>query len=169
MTLSMLHTFTREDTPTSVQGTKQLIKLSNPPILINRKDLKFKDQLSQIKDKLLVNEDYYPTNQIQRVYIISCIRGEAASFVALRLCVDSHELYQNLADLFQYLTDIYNNLNRVASVKRAFCKHLMLKNDVFYTFYSTFLQLVNEAYIATTKLKDELYNKLSFDLQKQVF
>jgi hypothetical protein len=101
--------------------------------------------------------------------VISCIGGEAASFVAPRLRADSHELYQNLADLFQHLTDIYNDPNRVASAKRAFCKHLMLKNDVFHTFYSTFLRLANEAHIATTELKDELYNKLSFDLQKQVF
>ncbi len=62
MTLSMLHTFAREVTPTSIQGTKQLTKLSNLPILMDRKDLKFEDWLSQIKDKLLVNEDYYSTN-----------------------------------------------------------------------------------------------------------
>jgi hypothetical protein len=60
----MPHTFAKEDTPTSVQGTKQLIKLSNSSILIDGKDPKFEDWLSQIKDKLLVNEDYYPTDQI---------------------------------------------------------------------------------------------------------
>ncbi len=169
MTLSTPCTFAREVTPTSVQRTKQLIKLSDSPILMDRKDLKFEDWLSQIKDKLLVNEDYYLTNQIQRVYVISYIRGEAASFITPRLYTDSHKLYQNLADLFQYLINIYNNPNRVASAKRAFYKHLILKNDVFHTFYLTFLQLANKAYITTTKLKDELYNKLSFDLQKQVF
>jgi hypothetical protein len=62
MTLSIPHTFAREDMPTSVQGTKQLIKLPDLPILIDGKDPKFEDWLSQIKDKLLVNEDYYPTN-----------------------------------------------------------------------------------------------------------
>jgi hypothetical protein len=42
----------------------------------------------------------------------------------------------------------------------------MLKNDIFYTFYSTFLQLLNKAYIIFKLLKEELYNKLSFNLQK---
>jgi hypothetical protein len=45
----------------------------------------------------------------------------------------------------------------------------MLKNDVFHTFYSTFLQLLDKAHIVLKLLKEELYNKLSFDLQKQVF
>jgi hypothetical protein len=43
MTLSTPHTFAREDTPTSVQGTKRLTKLSNPPILTDGKDPKFED------------------------------------------------------------------------------------------------------------------------------
>jgi hypothetical protein len=45
----------------------------------------------------------------------------------------------------------------------------MLKNNIFHTFYSTFLQLLDKAYIVSKLLKEELYNKLFFDLQKQVF
>ncbi len=169
MTLSMPRTLAREDTPASTQGNKRSTKLPDPPILTDGKDPKFEDWLSRIKDKLLVNEDHYPTDQIQRAYVISRIGGEAAGFIAPRLRSDSHEPYQDLADLFRHLTDIYDDPNRVANAKRTFRKLLMLKNDVFHTFYSTFLRLANEAHIAPELLKDELYDKLSFDLQKQVF
>ncbi len=43
MTLSILHTLIREDILALAQGNKWSTKLSNPPILTNGKDPKFKN------------------------------------------------------------------------------------------------------------------------------
>ena len=143
-------------------------KLPDPPTLTDGNDPKFEDWLTRIKDKLLVNTDHYPTDQIQRVYVIGRIGGEAATYITPRLRPDSSDPYQTVADLYQYLTDIYEDPNRVYVAKDDFRKLYIKKQEPFHTFYSTFTRITNEAQISPAELKYELNHKLPFDLQKQV-
>jgi hypothetical protein len=56
----------------------------------------------------------------------------------------------------------------VFNAKNDFKKLYMKPSQTFYGFYSSFLQLSGRAQIALPELKYELYNKLSFDPQRQV-
>jgi hypothetical protein len=150
------------------QATTKSTQLPDPPTLTDSNDPKFEDWLTRIKDKLLVNADHYPTDQIQRAYVIGRIGGEAATYIAPRLRPDSSDPYQTVADLFRHLSDIYEDPNRKYIAKDSFRKLSMRKQDPFHAFYSTFTRLANEACISPAELKDELSYKLSFDLQRQV-
>jgi hypothetical protein len=158
----------RSGTPASSQPVVRSTKLPDPPILTDGKDPKFEDWLLRIRDKLAVNVDHYPTDQIQRAYVVGRIGGEAATYIAPRLRPDSSDPYQTVADLYQHLTDIYKDPNRVYVAKDDFRKLYMKKQELFHTFYSTFTRIANEAQISPAELKYELNHKLPFDLQKQV-
>jgi hypothetical protein len=155
----------RESAPAS---SHKSTKLPDPLPLTDGTEPTFEDWLSRIKDKLQVNADHYPTDQIQRAYVIGRISGAAAKYIAPRLRSDTPDPYQNLDDLFKHLSAKYEDPNRIFNAKDAFKKLSMKKDQTFHEFYSQFTQLANEAQISPTDLKYELNYKLSFDLQKHV-
>ena len=156
---------------TPATGQNQPIKstkLPNPPVLTDGEDPKFEDWLARIKDKLQVNADHYPTDQIQRAYVLGRIGGDTARDIAPRLRADSTNPIQTLADLYQHLTDLYEDPNRLFNAKGEFKKLYMKKQDSFHGFYSKFTRLASEAQVSPDELKYELNHKLQFELQKQV-
>ena len=84
---------------TEVIWPSKSTKLPDPPVLIDGKDPKFKDWVTQVKAKLTINNDYYPTNDIKRAYIIGYIGGNTASYITPWLRADSTNPYNSLQDL----------------------------------------------------------------------
>jgi hypothetical protein len=61
---------------TSAHGSKKSTKIPDPPMFSDGKDVKFKDWKTEMKRKLLLNEDYYPTATYQLAYISSRYEGK---------------------------------------------------------------------------------------------
>ena len=77
----------------SKQALMRFIKLFNPLIFINSKDMSFFNQLSRIKNKLYKNADYYFTKSIKLIYIKGLIKGKATKHILLRLRDNAINLY----------------------------------------------------------------------------
>jgi hypothetical protein len=143
-------------------------KLPDPPVFTDGKSMQFSDWLSRIQNKLRVNVDHYPTDGIQLAYVEGRVEGEAARHISTRLSPDSTDPYNTVQDLFDHLSAIYEDPNRVFEAKNEFKKLYMSKGQTFHEFHTKFLQLSNEAKITKEDLKYELNSKLSFTLQKAV-
>ena len=120
--------------------------------------------LACIQNKLRENEDYYPTKSIKLVYIKGLIRGEAAKRISLRLRHNAIDPYTTIQDLYDHLTTLFENPNRMFIAKNEFKKLYIKTADSFYEFHTKFLLLANKAKVALAKLKYKLNSKLSFNL-----
>jgi len=87
------------------------IKLPDPPILTDRKDLKFNNWLSKIKNKLLANEDHYPNKTMCMAYVQNCVRGTAADHLALQICREVINCFKTADKMFCHLKSIFQDPN----------------------------------------------------------
>jgi len=92
------------------------------------------------------------------------IGGEAIKHISPHLREDAINLYDIVQDLFNYLTFAFKNPNRLFIAKNDFKKLFIKSTQLFYKFYTKFLQLASEAKVALAELKYELNSKLSFNL-----
>ena len=122
------------------------------------------NQLARIQNKLCENEDYYPTKSIKLAYVKGLIRGEAAKRISPRLRHNTIDPYTTIQDLYNYLTTLFENPNRIFTAKNEFKKLYIKTADSFYEFYTKFLLLASKAKVAPAKLKYKLNSKLSFSL-----
>jgi hypothetical protein len=143
-------------------------KIPNPPLLTDGKSPTFSGWLLKVKNKLKVNADHFADEDAKIAYIQLCTDGEASEHIQPRLEESSADPYQSATDLLEHLQSIYEDPNRVFKAKNEFKKLFMKESDAFHEFYTRFLHLSGKAKIATSDLKYELNNKLSFNLQKQV-
>ncbi|OOQ91102.1 hypothetical protein PEBR_01184 [Penicillium brasilianum] len=84
----------RETSMTSAYGNKKSTKMLDPPMFSDGKDVKFKDWKTEIKRKLLLNEDHYPTTAHQLAYINSRYEGKALRYISPRIQEDTTATYQ---------------------------------------------------------------------------
>ena len=122
------------------------------------------NQLARIQNKLCENEDYYPTKSIKLAYVKGLIRGEATKRISPRLRHNAINPYTTIQDLYDHLTTLFENPNRMFTAKNEFKKLYMKTADSFYEFYTKFLLLASKAKVALAKLKYKLNSKLSFNL-----
>jgi hypothetical protein len=110
------------------------------------------------------NANYYFTESIKLIYIKGLIKGKATKHISLRLKDNTIDLYTTIQDLFEHLNFTYKNPNRLFIAKNDFKKLFIKSTQLFYKFYTKFLQLASEAKVALAKLKYKLNSKLSFNL-----
>ena len=103
-------------------GTEKSTKLLDLDALDNRKAPRFKDWLAQVKDKLKVNADHFPTEEFKKAYVIGHVIGKAARYIAPRIREDSIDLYHLVKDIFQHLATKFEDPNRVFNAKNDFKK-----------------------------------------------
>jgi len=92
-----------------------------------------------IKNKLYKNKDHYLTKSMKLVLVEDLIRGEVVKYISLYLRDNDINLYIIIQDLFDYLTSIYKNPNRLFIAKNNFKKLFMKFTQLFYNFYTKFL------------------------------
>jgi hypothetical protein len=85
---------TRETSMTSAYGSKKSTKMPDPPMFSDGKDVKFKDWKTEMKRKLLLNEDHYPTAAHQLAYVSSRCEGKALRHISPRMQEDATATYQ---------------------------------------------------------------------------
>jgi hypothetical protein len=77
--------------------TKNLTKISDPLILTNRKEPKFKDWLLYVKDKLAANANHYPILAMHLAYVKSCYSGRAVEYLVAYSRLDVVNKYQDMS------------------------------------------------------------------------
>ena len=143
-------------------------KIPDPPVLTNGSEPTFEGWLSKIKNKLKVNADHFRDEQARMAYVQLQVDGEASEHIQPRLQDDAADPYTTAEDILSHLQSIYEDPNRVFNAKNEFKKLFMKNSQTFHEFYTKFLHLAGRAKIATSELKYELNNKLSYELQRQV-
>jgi hypothetical protein len=100
-------------------------------------------------------------------YVKSMCEGEAAEHLLPRFRKDSPQRYHDVDDIIEHLKTIYHDANRVTSAKRAF-RRLYMNDTKFQAFLSKFVLMAQESELPATQWKDELYERLSSEMQKQL-
>jgi len=165
--LLVLRQHAREPTPAPVTAKKST-KIPDPPILTDGKNPTFEGWLLKVKNKLKVNADHFADEDAKIAYVQLLTDGEASQHIQPRLEDDAADPYTTYAEVLSHLQSIYEDPNRIFNAKNEFKKLFMKSTQPFHEFYTRFLHLSGRAQIAPSELKYELYNKLSFDLQRQV-
>ncbi|KAL2007033.1 hypothetical protein VTN00DRAFT_8471 [Thermoascus crustaceus] len=156
----------------SVHGTpapeafRKSTKLPDPPLLTDGKDPKFEDWLSKMKNKLAVNADHYPSEELRMAYVENRVGGKASDHLAPRLRDEAPNRYQTADEIFAHLKTIYLDPNRIVNAKFKFRNLQMTPSDCYHDFVTEFLHLAGEAQIPETEYKKELYHKLTWKLQE---
>ncbi|OOQ82704.1 hypothetical protein PEBR_37745 [Penicillium brasilianum] len=158
----------RETSMTSAYGNKKSTKMPDPPMFSDGKDVKFKDWKTEIKRKLLLNEDNYPTAAHQLAYVNSRCEGKALRHISPRMQEDATATYQTAQDVFDYLQSVFHDPNHQQVARD---EYLVLKIDPkqdFGDFLAEFTYLAEEAEQPVDLRKRDLYRKLPALLQNQV-
>ncbi|ODM23319.1 hypothetical protein SI65_00908 [Aspergillus cristatus] len=135
-------------------------------MLTDGKEPPFEDWLLLMSQKFAANADHFYTPQLCMVYVASRCEGKARKHITPGMWDDVTNLYTDSKDMLDHLKTIYSDLNCVTTAKYQFRQLYMKTSDKFHDFLSEFLYLAAEAGVAEDDWKDELYHKLTTELQK---
>lgn len=135
-------------------------------MLTDGKEPRFNDWMLLMTQKLEANSDHFDTQQLRHAYVASCCDGKAQKHITPHLHTDASNQYEDSDDMLEHLRTIYDDLNRVTIAKNQFHSLYMKTGNKFHNFLSEFLYLAAEAGVAEEDWKDELYHRLTTELQK---
>lgn len=93
--------------------------------------------------------------------------GEAAEHLLPRFRKDSPERYCDVDDILEHLKTIYYDANKVTKAKREL-RRLYQNDTKFQDFLSKFVLKAQESELPVSQWKDELYERLSPEMQRQL-
>lgn len=149
-------------------GSKKSTKMPDPLMFSDGKEVKFKDWKSEMKRKLLLNEDHYPTPAHQLAYVSSRCEGKALRHINPRMQEDAATAYQTIQYVFDHLQSVFHDPNHQQVARD---EYLALKIDPkqdFGDFLAEITYLAEESDQPTDLRKRDLYRKLPALLQNQV-
>lgn len=152
--------------PMTGAGGRKPVKIPDPPLLTDGKEPRFNDWLLLMNQKLSAKDDHFNSSQLRMAYVASRCEGKARKHIAPRMREDTPNPYTDSKDMLEHLKSIYSDPNRVTTAKHEFRQLYMKTSDKFHDFHSEFLCLAAEAGVAEEDWKDELYYKLTTELQK---
>ena len=162
---SIVRSLGRSGTPF---GTSKSTKLLDPPIFTNGKDPTFESWKLQIRDKLQVNSDYFPTEEARIAYVFSCTGRDAQAHLHPRYTKTSEDPFLTDQEMINYLSSIYEDLYKVQNACLKYKGLIMKPTETFADFYTCFLHLAGQAKIPKEDLRPDLFDKLTLELQRTV-
>ncbi|KAJ5666162.1 uncharacterized protein N7477_008610 [Penicillium maclennaniae] len=150
--------------PTSKKSTK----MPDPPMLSDGKDVKFKAWKTEMRRKLLLNEDHYPTAAHQLAYVSSRCEGKALRHVNPRMQEDAMAPYKTVKDVFDHLEGVFHDPNQKQIARDEYYNLKMGPKQDFTDFLAEFTYLAEESGQPKDLRKRDLYRKLPTLLQNQV-
>lgn len=163
----------REEREASVASTaafsgKKSTKMPDPPIFSDGKEIKFKDWKAEMKRKLLLNEDHYPTPAHQLAYVSSRCEGKALRHINPRMQEEAVAAYRTAQDVFDHLQSVFHDPNHQQVARDEYLALKMEPKQDFGDFLAEFTYLAEEANQPEDLRKRDLYRKLPNLLQNQV-
>lgn len=150
--------------PTSRKSTK----MPDPPMLSDGKDVKFKGWKTEMRRKLLLNEDHYPTAAHQLAYVSSRCEGKAQRHINPRMQDDAIAQYKTVQDVFDHLEGVFHDPNQKQVARDEYLALKMEPKQDFTDFLAEFTYFAEESEQPEGLRKRDLYRKLPLLLQNQV-
>jgi hypothetical protein len=110
--------------------------------------------------KMYGNRDWWEAERDRMFYVFGRTQGEARDHLHARWGGDSYDPFLNVADMFEFLRQIYTNPNEVREAKDAYAD-LQQGSTPFPEFRVQFLKLAMKGHIPRSEFKDDLYRKLN--------
>ena len=110
--------------------------------------------------KMHGNRDWWQTEQDRMFYVFGRTEGEARDHLHARWGPDSYDPFLNVADMFEFLKQIYTNPNEVREAKDDYAT-LQQGLTPFPEFRVQFLKLAMKGHVPRSEFKDDLYRKLN--------
>jgi hypothetical protein len=92
--------------PAVADNNRRSTKMPDAPMLDDGKTIKFKAWKNEIRSKLLLNEDHYPTAAHRLAYVRSRCEGKALRHISPRMQPDASKPYQTVDDVFNHLESV---------------------------------------------------------------
>jgi hypothetical protein len=140
-------------------------KHPDPTPLKNNTDPKFEHWKLEMEGKFKRNADHFKTEDDKMIYVYGRTEGEAREHLTPRYTDRSFETAQAMID---YLATIYVDRYKIQNARHEYRRLVMKATQPFPEFYTKFSQLAGVARIPEEDLRPDLYDKLSFDLQKLI-
>lgn len=168
-----LRTQLRETTPQStiaapITEQKRSAKLPDPDPLSDGKNPTYENWKIQIKGKLTVNADHYPTEESKMAYVFGRTTGEAQGHLEPRYDDDATNPFVTAQEMINHLAAIYMDPYKKENARFEFRRLTMKPSQPFTEFHTRFLRLAGIAEIPQEDHRHELYDKITIDLQKAV-
>src|SRR5262245_53596785 len=107
------------------ETSRRSAKIDNPKHLTDGKDPKYEHWLSRMKNKLRINADHFPTETAKIAYIENRTDKEAARHIEPRMRPEHPEHYVLAEDVFEHLSSIYVDANKLQNAKTDFRRLVM--------------------------------------------
>ena len=106
----------------------------------------FEDWKLRIKDKLIINKDYYTSEFTQIVYTITRLGGKVIKYTLPRRRTN---LYYSVDELLDQLSDIYETPIKIVQEANYFALNDLRQqeNQLFLDFYSEFMRIAGDTSI----------------------
>ena len=141
------------------------LKLPDPPVFTDGKNLTWEVWETKIRDKLEVNADYYPTALSQIAYVASRVEGDAAEHIHARRRDGATKPYTSINELLEHLAGIYEDQDVKLTAQNAYKNLRMGTTESFMTFYSNFARITSVLPYDEHTLMDDLKDRLVRRLQ----
>jgi hypothetical protein len=140
-------------------------KHPDPTPLKDNTDPKFEHWKLEMEGKFKRNADHFKTEDDKMIYVYGRTEGEAREHLTPRYTDGGFETARAMID---YLATVYVNRYKVQNARHEYRRLVMKATQPFPEFYTKFSQLAGVARIPEEDLRPDLYDKLSFDLQKLI-
>jgi hypothetical protein len=146
-------------------------KLADPPVFHNQKEkdtLGFEAWIRQVKNKLAVNADHFPTTQAAQTYIEARLGGVAADNLQPYLRDISALQITTAEELVRHLEQEYRDPNQARHARDAYEALRMKPSDNYLRFKNEFVRLAGECGEARSSWKDQFKRRLTTTLQSNL-
>jgi hypothetical protein len=124
--------------------------------------------LVQIRGKLRVNADHYPTEDARMHYVFNRTKGDAQGHLYPRFNDDATEPFETAEEMIRSLREVMTNPYRIREARVEYRRLKMKPGQPFYEFKTKYYRLADEAQIPASERFDDLYDKLTTTLQRQL-
>jgi hypothetical protein len=118
--------------------------------------------------KFEVNSDHFASEQARKYQVYVCTEGVASEYLYPRYKPDASDPFDTAQEMMTYLKQFFQNPHRVRIARHEYQELKMKISDTFFEFQTTFFRLANKAEIARSEWFDDLYDKLTLQLQGQL-
>jgi hypothetical protein len=145
---------------------KKSKSIPDPPPLTNGKEPTFESWRLQLRGKLRVNADHFPSDEARMAYVYGCTEGDAQKHLNPRYNEESADPFLSDVEMVDHLANIYEDRYKVQNARIEYWALMMKPSEGFAEFHTRFLHLAGEAQIPTPDLRPDLFDKLTIELQQ---
>lgn len=150
-----------------IQQQKKSTKFPDAPMFDDGKFIPFEIWRRVVENKLLLNEDHYPTEQHRMAYVENRTRGKAAAYLNPRRKINALKLYRSAQEMLNNLKAVFHDPYQWLIAQRDYRDLKMKPSDALNNFFVELSRLALSDREESPR-KDDLYEKLPYLLEEEV-